>query len=63
MSLPTVYFQDLGRMSYQDAWDYQEGLLKKGADQKLVNRKFPDQAVLPDNYPSCIQPDPQHKPC
>ena len=50
MSLPTVYFQDLGRMSYQDAWDYQEGLLKKGADQKLVNRKFPEQAILPDNY-------------
>ena len=37
-------------MSYQDAWDYQERLLKKGADQKLVNRKFPEQAILPDNY-------------
>ena len=28
MSTPIVQFQDLGRMGYQEAWDYQEKLLK-----------------------------------
>ena len=34
-----VVFQDLGRISYKDAWDYQEERLKELVDRKLDNRK------------------------
>jgi lipoyl(octanoyl) transferase len=37
-----VIFQDLGRISYKDAWDYQKVKLKEIVDHKLVNRKLPD---------------------
>ncbi len=29
-------------MDYQEAWDYQEQLFKKSVDQKIENRKLPD---------------------
>lgn len=47
---PKVHFKDLGQMSYQEAWDFQEKVLKVGTDQKLLNRKHPESAVLPDNH-------------
>lgn len=50
MSKPHVFFQDLGNIRYQDAWDYQEKLLKQGSDQKLFNRKNPDAAIPPVNH-------------
>jgi len=33
-----VRYQDLGRMPYQKAWDYQQQLLKQVVDTKLANR-------------------------
>jgi len=51
MSRPSVRFEDLGRMGYQEAWDYQEKLLKVGVDQKLQNRKQKDQPdIVPQNH-------------
>jgi len=50
MSQPTVEFRDLADMRYQKAWDYQERLLRQGVDQKMVNRKEPENAALPKNY-------------
>jgi lipoyl(octanoyl) transferase len=35
MEKQTVWFQDLGRMAYQEAWDYQESLLKKNIEIKF----------------------------
>lgn len=34
-----VVFQDLGKISYKDAWDYQEERLKELVDRKLDNRQ------------------------
>ena len=33
-----VYFEDLGEMDYQSAWDYQEQLMKANLDIKTQNR-------------------------
>jgi lipoyl(octanoyl) transferase len=38
-----VLFKDLGLISYQEAWDYQEEQLKGLVDRKLRNRKLPDE--------------------
>jgi lipoyl(octanoyl) transferase len=35
MQIQPVYFKDLGLMSYTQAWDYQEALLKKNVEIKL----------------------------
>ncbi len=35
MQIQPVYFKDLGLMSYTQAWDYQETLLKKNVEIKL----------------------------
>lgn len=51
MSRPKVRFEDLGHLAYQDAWDYQEQLLKVGVDQKLYNRKNQDAPdIVPENH-------------
>lgn len=34
--MQTIYFQDLGRITYDEAWDYQESLLKANLDIKSV---------------------------
>jgi len=36
-----VIFKDLGRIDYQQAWDYQQSLLDLSVATKLHNRKFP----------------------
>ncbi|MFZ4544416.1 MAG: lipoyl(octanoyl) transferase LipB [Saprospiraceae bacterium] len=36
---PIVHFQDLGNISYQQAWDYQTMIHKKLVDLKIQNRK------------------------
>ncbi|MCR6719558.1 MAG: lipoyl(octanoyl) transferase LipB [Chitinophagaceae bacterium] len=36
--MQSVLFRDLGRMSYQQAWDYQELLMKGNLDIKAANR-------------------------
>jgi lipoyl(octanoyl) transferase len=47
----SVYFQHLGLIDYQKAWDYQEQLFSWIIDQKLKNKdlKFEDQKMI-DNY-------------
>lgn len=48
-AVPTVRFQDLGKMRYAEAWDFQEKVLRKGVEQKMENRKNPDAFILPEN--------------
>lgn len=50
MSRPQVLFEDLGGFRYQAAWDYQEKLLRAGVDQKMHNRKHPEEAQIPKNH-------------
>lgn len=46
-----VQFRHLGRMDYQEAWDYQEVLFKETVDLKIANRKVEPHAQLPtENY-------------
>lgn len=44
--LPTVIYQDLGRISYHKAWDYQFELLKQVIDKKLAIRNLEDNSPL-----------------
>jgi lipoyl(octanoyl) transferase len=44
--MQTVRFQDLGRMGYQAAWDYQAALHRQLVDNKLKNRH-----LAPKTYP------------
>jgi lipoyl(octanoyl) transferase len=48
-----VTFQDLGRIAYKEAWDYQESLLQKNLDIKKENR---DHELAADG----IEPQPTH---
>lgn len=41
-----ITFQDLGRIDYQKAWDYQESLLKSIVEQKVANRSLDEEAKL-----------------
>lgn len=43
-TMRTVEFQDIGCVSYGDAWDFQTKLFQETVDQKLVNRKEPENA-------------------
>jgi lipoyl(octanoyl) transferase len=57
MPAQKLLFEDLGFMSYQDAWDYQEKLLEKNVLIKTEQRKMeaagiPDQPALKDLHPS-----------
>ena len=45
-----VRFEDLGRVDYQKAWDYQEELFKEIVDIKMENRANPDQEKVTPNY-------------
>jgi len=40
-----VKFQDLGNIAYQEAWDYQQQLLKEVIDRKLSNRGLAEDDV------------------
>jgi lipoyl(octanoyl) transferase len=40
MQKQVVHFRDLGRMDYQQAWDYQEQLLKKNIEIKSASREL-----------------------
>lgn len=44
-----VKFQDLGKMDYKEAWDYQESLFKAVIAQKTLNRDSEEQ-VTPENH-------------
>ena len=46
-----THFIHLGLKDYQEAWDYQEVLFKETVDQKISNRKLPeDQQVETKNH-------------
>ena len=45
----SVVFEDLGKIDYQKAWDYQEKLLKLAVDRKMHNRKNPESALATEN--------------
>lgn len=47
--MPKVLFKDLGKLGYQDSWDYQGVLFDKSVAQKLENRDTPE-ASPPPNY-------------
>lgn len=49
--MPTVQFQDLGRISYQQAWDYQQALLTAMVARKRRNRDLaPDSSPEPQTH-------------
>ena len=43
-TMKEVKFQDIGRVGYKEAWDFQTLLFEETVAQKLVNRKTPEQA-------------------
>lgn len=48
--LPKIVYEDLGRMDYQEAWDYQVALFNERVARKLLNRTLPpDRQDIPDN--------------
>ena len=47
--MPKVFFKDLGKLDYQEAWDYQEVLFDKSVSTKLESKKN-GLPVSPDNY-------------
>lgn len=45
-----VYYQDLGKIDYKEAWDYQEDIFSKIIDTKRANRGKPeDEQVATEN--------------
>ena len=48
--MQTVHFKDLGRMRYQEAWDYQTALHRTLVDNKLKNRQLPPKSYPQDHY-------------
>lgn len=40
----SVEIRNLGMVDYQETWDLQEKLFKKTVDQKIANRKLPEEA-------------------
>ena len=55
--LPKVIFQDLGHISYKEAWDYQFQLQKQLIDHKLVARKRLERVVETSEYPPSVLAD------
>ncbi|SEG23417.1 lipoyl(octanoyl) transferase LipB [Algoriphagus boritolerans] len=47
----TVKFRDLGRMDYQEAWDFQEAIFAETVALKIKNRSLPptEQAATPNH--------------
>ena len=46
----TVEFQDLGLIDYKECWDYQTKLFEQTVQQKIYNRKNPDNKKTTKNY-------------
>ncbi|TAH14277.1 MAG: lipoyl(octanoyl) transferase LipB [Runella slithyformis] len=55
---PTIRFEDLGLIDYQQAWDYQERLLAETVKIKTQNRDLPteQQMVTPNSLLFCQHP-------
>ncbi len=49
-SMKEVQFQDIGTVDYGAAWDFQTELFTATVDQKLVNRKTPEQAKATEDH-------------
>lgn len=47
-----VLFEDFGRKRYKEIWDYQEELLKKNADIKMLFRYKGDEPVMVQDTPT-----------
>lgn len=45
-----VFFEDLGRIDYKSAWDYQEKLFNEIIQQKLTQRDKPREDFLPKHH-------------
>jgi lipoyl(octanoyl) transferase len=45
-----VYFDDLGRMDYKSAWDYQEKLFQEVIDRKLIHRQHPEEVFIQKHH-------------
>jgi len=50
MSRQQVYFEDLGLIDYKKGWDYQTSLFQKTVNQKIHNRKNPEEQKTTNNY-------------
>ena len=50
MSLPKVIFNDLGLIDYKESWDYQTTLFDSIVQQKIFNRKNPENQKITENY-------------
>ncbi len=46
----SVHFQDLGKMDYQAAWDYQEQLLQQNVMVKTLARNLQDGVLIGDQF-------------
>lgn len=57
VSLQKVFFQDLGRIAYQPAWDYQEALLRENLDRKAATNDLqPEERPTFHNLLLCEHP-------
>src|SRR5580765_5331088 len=45
-----VFFEDLGRIDYKSAWDYQENLFSEIIKGKIARRQDPDPDFVPRHY-------------
>jgi lipoyl(octanoyl) transferase len=50
MSLPKVIFNDLGLIDYKKSWDYQTNLFDSIVQQKIFNRKNPEDQKSTENH-------------
>jgi lipoyl(octanoyl) transferase len=50
MSLPKVIFKDLGLIDYKECWDYQTNLFDSIVQQKIYNRRNPENRKNTENY-------------
>jgi lipoyl(octanoyl) transferase len=50
MSLPKVGFKDLGLIDYKECWDYQTNLFDSIVQQKIYNRRNPENRKNTENY-------------
>ena len=50
MSLPKVIFNDLGLIDYKESWDYQTNLFDSIVQQKIFNRKNPENQKITENH-------------
>lgn len=45
--MPEVFVQDLGKIAYKKAWDYQDKLFSAAVEQKRLNYYLPDNEKVP----------------